>query len=41
MGAAINVGECLVRIAIDSKEWSRTVQITTGEIHLPAEILDK
>jgi hypothetical protein len=31
-------GEHTVRITVGGKEWTRTVQITTGEIHLHAEI---
>jgi hypothetical protein len=30
-------GEHTVRITVGGKEWTRTVQITTGEIHLHAE----
>jgi hypothetical protein len=34
-------GAHVVRVTIGGKEWSRTVQITTGEVHLHAEIADK
>jgi hypothetical protein len=34
-------GEHVVRVAIGGKEWSRTVQITPGEVRLHAEIADK
>lgn len=35
------VGEHIVKVIIDGKEWSRSVQITTGEIRLHAEIAEK
>jgi hypothetical protein len=34
-------GEHLVKITIVGKEWSRTVQITMGEIRLHAEMAEK
>jgi hypothetical protein len=34
-------GEHVVKVTIGGKEWSRTVQITAGEIHVHAEIADK
>jgi hypothetical protein len=34
----LNVGEHVIKVTIGSKEWSRTVQITTGEIRLHAEM---
>ncbi len=34
-------GEHTVKVAMGGKEWSRTVQITTGEIHLHAEMAEK
>lgn len=37
----VMAGEHVVKITISGKEWLRTVQISTGEIHLHAEIADK
>jgi hypothetical protein len=37
----LTVGEHIVKVIIDGKEWSRSVQITTGEIRLHAEIAEK
>jgi PEGA domain len=34
-------GEHIVKVTIGIKEWSRTVQITTGEIRLHAEVAEK
>lgn len=34
-------GEHLVKVTIGGKEWSRVVQITTGEIHVHAEMAEK
>jgi hypothetical protein len=34
----IAAGEHLVKVAIDGKDWSRTIQVTSGEISLRADI---
>jgi hypothetical protein len=34
----LTVGEHIVKVLVDGKEWSRSVQITTGEIHLHADV---
>lgn len=35
------VGEHRVKVTIAGKEWSRTVQVSTGEIRLHAEIAER
>ena len=35
---ALTPGEHVVRVTLGGKEWTRTVQITGGEIQLRAEI---
>lgn len=35
---SLTTGEHAVKITVDGKEWTRTVQIITGEIHLHAAI---
>jgi PEGA domain len=34
-------GEHVVKVTIGGKEWSRTVQITTGEVRIHAEMVEK
>jgi hypothetical protein len=35
------VGQHLVQIMRGDKEWSRTVQITAGDVHIHADIAEK
>ncbi len=35
------VGEHVVKVTIGGKEWSRCVQITTGETRIHADIAEK
>ena len=37
----LTAGEHIVKVIIDGKEWYRSVQITTGQIRLHAEIAEK